>query len=172
MAYVLGERQPPQLSQVAQEKVTNLVVAHGVVPVGGEALTVLEREQEALHGYLDRLGFDLNRTAPSEAGWPERAVRMGAAFALYAYREAGCVPVIGGDELDISASLAEIEGVPEAYALSTYGDVGLMSLMRVVREQANDFGIRSNVLFGVGGALEMGAGCTRYHLQNALAAAS
>jgi hypothetical protein len=163
------EQRPPQIGGDVQKFVAGRVMNEGVIPVGMTALRALQEEQEPLGYYLDRFGFELNNT--SAEMWPAQALKLSAAVAMLAYQRAGYRHVLDEAALEISTSIAEMEGTPQAYILKGHEDFALMGLMTTVRRKTlEEFPISSGAHYGMHGVLETGAGCVRFHLQNALAA--
>lgn len=160
-------RLEPQVSDEAGQAVIEQVLAEGPVAVSRGAEERLGCEHEALMGYLDRFGFELNNLS-DERFWPERVLKIGASLSLLAYRETGYYQCVGEDKMAISASLAEMEGIPEAYFSSLFDDQGLARLMSGISEARPFVAPDAS---GYRQILDVGAGCVRYHLQNALAAA-
>lgn len=162
---------PPQLSEDAERSITLQVFERGVMPVANQALELLQNEDEAYADYLDRFGFELNRIS-SEGFWPERVLKVGAALTLLAYREASYVPVIDEETVNIGNTLAQLDGIPEAYLTALALDQTLGNLTGTILD-APDFSERGMGNVATGGyrqVLEIGAGCTRHYVQQAIAA--
>lgn len=162
---------PPQLSEEAERTVTLKVLEHGVIPVANHALEQLQNEDQAYADYLDRFGFTLNQLS-TEGFWPERMLKIGAALTLLAYREASYVPTIDEEAVTIGNMLAQLDGIPEAYLTALTLDQKLNNLTGAIIE-APDFSERGMGSTDTGGyrqVLEIGAGCTRHYVQQAIAA--
>jgi hypothetical protein len=164
----LPETTPPQVSDVAVDTVLSRVLQEGVIATSKAALQTLEADEENLAGYLDRFGFDANAIS-DEGYWPERVLKIGASLTLLAYRESGYTQTISDERLAVSAALANLEGVPEAYFSSYWQDAGLQSLISSVGD-ADSFQGPLVESAGYHQLLDMGAGCVRFYLQGAVAA--
>ncbi len=156
---------PPQLSEEAQTAVLTFVLEEGVTPITKAALRTLQSEQEPLGEYLDRFGFNLN-TQSTEGFWPERVLKMGASLTLLAYREMGYLHQIDTTSFEKGSAAALLQGIPEAYISSMYDDVGLVDLINTVVTTPE----LSNSEGGYEQVLAIGAGCTRFYIQQAIAA--
>lgn len=161
----LPETTPPQVSESARLTVLERVFQVGVGGMEQQALSLLETQHEPFAEYLNRLGFQLNNIS-AEGLWPERALKVGAALSALAYQESGYFQTIDEEAFAVGCMVADLESVPEAYVMSLCTDTGLQELLGAVHE-APDFAADRG---GYGQVLQIGAGCTRHFMQQAIAA--
>ncbi len=161
----IPQQTPPQISEEAQSVVLSLVLEEGITPIANTALLDLQYSEELLGEYLDRLGYDFNKIS-AEGFWPERVLKIGASLALLAYRETGYLQTINETAFEQANMIAMLEGIPEAYFSSTYADLGLVQLLDNVIE-APELREEDGGYYQM---LTIGAGCTRFYMQQAIAA--
>ena len=159
------EHDAPQLSETAKTTVEVLMLEHGVVEVGRFYFSRLDSDHEAFAEYLDRFGDALNNLAP-ESLWPERTLKTGAVIAMLAYQQAGYLQTIDDQAIAIGEIAADIEGIPDAYSVRLHADPLLVELMGTA-QNSRDFKVDEG---GYAQVLDIGAGCTRHYLQQAIAA--
>ena len=157
---------PPQVSGDAEVIVLNRILEEGVTFVSGQEIDRLQEEHEPLAAYLDELGFDLNRLS-EEGFWPERTLKIGAALSMLAYRETGYFQLIDTDHFELGKFVADLYGIPEAYASSFLEDSGLKALIDAITG-APDF--KHDDGGGYAQVLSIGAGCVRHYMKHSLAA--
>lgn len=160
----LPEHNEPRLTLAAERMVVDRIMGEGVGPVSQTALDRLQNDNEPLGAYLDELGFDLNRQS-DEGFWPERVLKIGASLTRLAYHESGYPGQMDEGTLGLSIELAQFDGIPRAYLTSVFDDFVLKRLMGDVF-LAPDF--RAPEDTGYLSALDLGAGCVRYHMRTML----
>ncbi|MGH7240049.1 MAG: hypothetical protein ACREHG_08285, partial [Candidatus Saccharimonadales bacterium] len=97
--------------------------------------------------------------------WPERALKIGASLTSLAYHESGYGEKMDEGALGLSIELAQFDGIPQAYLSSLFDDFVLKQLIGDVFS-APDFRAPDDV--GYLSALDLGAGCVRYHMRTLL----
>lgn len=165
----LPEHTPPQVTEEAKEQVSQQLLEHGLSVVAEEALHALQTDCDPLAAYLDELGFTLNQVS-AEGLWASRLLNIGAAITFFAYREADYFPPINKLTIELGQMTAKAEGIPEAYVTSLHSDYALMDLLQTISES---YVFREDTLLttdqgGFRQVLDLGAGCTRFYMQQAL----
>jgi hypothetical protein len=162
------ENLPPQLSETATVEFQTLL-QHDVAPVLNRAFVELEEENEPFATFLDEFGFNLNQ-ASSEGIWPERALKTGAAVTLLAYRQEGITNAVDERAIELGRFVAELHGVPTTYLERALEDSQLQKLTTALSK--NPLYDESKLIpENQGGylqVLELGSGCARHYLQQAI----
>jgi hypothetical protein len=166
-----GEHEPPQLSEEAKSRFVGDITQQGIVAATFDERLAFTNSDNPLGIYLDQLGMIVN--VNDNSAWPDQAIKIGAACAIFAYRKDGLSLDFDADQVGISVALAEMEGVPEAYVTSLYADVALSSVIRLVGERAmSKFDAKSPSRYSpfkrLEGSIGLGAGFVRYHIRNTL----
>ena len=156
---------PPQVSYEATLAMLEELVEDGYTPLVARGQELLHSAQESLGEYIDRLGFQLNGL--SDAGpWPDIMVKIGSAIAMCAYRETGYFQIVDEEIFNVGCLLATIDGIPDTFFTSAQADKSLQTLLGNVLSLP-DFRDEEG---GFQQIMTIGAGCTRYFMQQALAA--
>ena len=161
----IPDHNPPQIDRSDLVSLTNDIRQFGAIEVANGAITRLETSQQRIGAYLDEFGFRLN--AINEDYWPAWALRLGAAIAHWAY-DFSNQSIIVDKTFDLSCALAEIQGIPEAYAANMYNDQGLQEIIQIAFEDERLQKVDGQGLLQVS---IIGAGCVRFFMQEALLAA-
>lgn len=161
----IPEHIPPQITQSDVVALTKDIRQFGTIEVANGALSHLQDNQQRIGAYLDEFGFRLN--AINDNYWPAWALRLGAAIAHWAYDWSN-QSIIVDKTFDLSYELAEIQGIPEAYATNMYNDQGLQSIIQTAFE---DERLQQEDGQGLLQVSIIGAGCVRFFMQEALLAA-
>lgn len=162
----MPEHTPPQLTPKVTERLRQQIQERGAIEVAIGALSHLQDNQRRLDTYLDEFGFDLNKRS-TDVCWPIWALRLGAALATLGYEYSG-QSIDVEKTFDLSCELAEMQGIPEAYATSMYSDQGLQDVIKTAFEDSRLTADDGQGLLQVS---IIGAGCVRFYLQEALLAA-
>jgi len=162
----MPENNPPQINSGVAVDLQAQIKRHGAIAVANGARSQFEATQHRLDVYLDEFGFDLNDMS-SEGFWPAWALRFGAALASLGYMQSKEAVTID-KTFDLSRELAELQGLPETYVISMYGDQRLLSVLRTVFEYSD---LQTDDGQGLEQISIIGAGCVRFHMQEALLAA-
>ncbi len=167
------EVEPPQVTQAAEAVILQQTLEHGAVAVAKEGYKLIRTDHEPLVTYLDALGTVLDGQS-AEGMWPSRILKLGASISALAYRETGYFHAIDTEALEAGELKARPLGIPEAYAISYVLDPGLQSLTVAVSE-VPEFTEGAVVDRRDSGGFEqvmnIGAGCVRHYLQQAVHAA-
>jgi hypothetical protein len=155
---------PPKVKPEDGKAVVRRVSELGEYEVIRDGLHRLEVHQSPIMGYLDRLGFELNKLS-EEGFWPERSLRFGAVIAYLSYLESGYYQEIDDDMFSLGFELALMDGIPDSYTSSYYADNTLQHTLEEVRVACN---MPSGE--GIDQISSMGAGVMRFYMQHALAA--
>lgn len=162
---LIPEKTPPQINTVVAKKLKYQIREFGPIEIATPAAQQLESKQEKIATYLDELGFDLNSII--DELWPAWAIRLGASLAYLGY-EASQQTTVVDQTFDLSRDLAEIQGIPEAYATNMYNDQELQSIINTAFEDSRLKNIDGSGLLQIS---IIGAGCLRFYMQEALLAA-
>lgn len=157
--------EPPQIDEDAKNAMLSRLRERGVIKVASVAVTDIRDDHKPYDRHLDRWGRELNGLS-EEGIWPLDALKMGAALALAAYREAGYYQTIDDTAVEIGDFVAEMQGVPDIYIMSLNEDLRLQAVIAAASrapEFLDDEG-------GMVQVLGLGAGSARHYLQQAIAA--
>lgn len=162
---------PPQVTPDAQISLLNRVIEEGIQPMVDDGLRILREESEPYAEYIDRFGFTLNQLS-AEGFWPDKALKIGASLGMLAYRESGYFEAVDDDAFLVASERAKTVGIPEAYTISLIWDGSLINVLDGLREapDISETAIDVRHWGGQRQIIEMGAGCTRHYLQQALVA--
>ncbi|HSH18017.1 MAG TPA: hypothetical protein VK978_01400 [Candidatus Saccharimonadales bacterium] len=162
------EYNPPQINETALTTV-RLLLDEDYAGTINDATTDLDTRHDAFGSFLDQFGFALNK-ASEEGIWPAKTLKAAAAVTLLAYREAGIFTVIDEKAVKMGRFTAELYGIPDTYVVSMHDDKGLMRITDAVQEKPafNDSHLAAQHTGGYGQVLQLGSGCARHYLQQAI----
>lgn len=160
----LPEEQPPLLDPEVAGELTKEIREAGVLAIAAGVESEFDTTQSRVRAYLDEFGFELNGFA--YAHWPARVLEVAAALTYLGYKRSGQVVATEGT-FDLSREIANIQGVPDAYAVSAVSDPALYT---VVTEAFTDPRLKEVEGDGYLQIAGIGAGCMRFYLQEALLA--
>lgn len=160
-------RNQPQVSPAVETELVSEIAHGGITDVTVEGLKILRRHQGLLLDYLESMGLILNNLT-HECGWPSHTLRIGSAVAMYAYYETGYEHNVESEAVNMGYLAAQIEGIPKAYFSSLGRDDKLAKIMEATTKSSTFDAPDSD---GYKQVLDIGAGCVRFFMEQALAAA-
>ncbi len=163
----LPGQEPPQLNPEATEAILVDVLEKGIDTFTSEGRDEIERHHIALAEYLDLLSNSLVAVTEGEK-WPDRMLRIGAATAILGYQKAGIDSEIDDQAIERGTMFAEFEGVPDAYVSCLYLDARLAELRSTLLTIPDLQNPELDEPYSR--VMDIGAGCTRFFLQQAIAA--
>ncbi len=163
---LIPDTKPPQLSEYARDVVIQKISEKGLINTSLSAREAFSSKYQKLSDYIDILGIEMSFKS-KDLHWHKDAIRIGAGLAWYAYYETGFFQNID-THFDSAETLAKRDGVPETYLSSLVCDQKLTSLINVSIQKGPEMALQRSDIRQV---LDIGAGCVRFYLQQAVIAA-
>lgn len=161
----IPENTPPQINGEVSANLQKQIHEYGAIEIANAAVDQLNSDQQRIGSYIEELGFYLNSTINNV--WPAWALRLGAALAYLGYDYSKQSTIVD-ETFDLSRDLAELQGIPDAYATSMYSDQALQALIDTAFE---DDRLQAKDGQGLLQLSIIGAGCLRFYMQEAILAA-
>lgn len=156
---------PPQVEQEATEKISSMILEHGLSAMFDECAFLFSNKHPSLASTVSSHSF-YYEGAPVIDIRAKQAFCVGAVIAAHAYNLSGFDQVVDQNIIVLGNLDADIEGVPDVYVCSTQADIKLKNLVSIICETPE---LRDDGHNNMEKLVEIGAGLTRHFLKIAVA---